>query len=225
MSVRLFCGDCLDVMPTLETGNVDAVITDPPFGVGFDYRTGYDDSLDSYQVVVNTMLTFERCVTEGGFFAVYQPAKHMRLWHKLFDRDWKPIALCKNFVQGGRGDILSATDYVLWWQLGKGRKAKEWQEVFARDWFKCDTTPARRDPLSRGHPCPRPIDGVRYLVECFCPPGGTVLDQYMGSGTTGVACVQTGRNFIGIEIDPDYFSIAQQRIKAAQTEMVQASFA
>ena len=59
------------------------------------------------------------------------------------------------------------------------------------------------------------------IIEHLTNPGDTVADFYMGSGTTGVACVQTGRNFIGIEIDKGYFDIAQQRIEAAQAEMVQ----
>ena len=69
------------------------------------------------------------------------------------------------------------------------------------------------------HPSQKPIQLMRMLVEKFTNPGDTILDPFMGSGTTGVACVQTGRNFIGIEIEPKYFEIAEKRIAEAQLQM------
>jgi site-specific DNA-methyltransferase (adenine-specific) len=64
------------------------------------------------------------------------------------------------------------------------------------------------------HPTQKPVGLIEYLVKTYSNEGDTVLDNTMGSGTTGVACVHTGRNFIGIESDPEYFSIAQQRINS-----------
>jgi DNA modification methylase len=60
---------------------------------------------------------------------------------------------------------------------------------------------------------------MTWCILNYTAHGDTILDPYMGSGTTGVACVQTGRNFIGIEIDPGYFAIAERRIKAAQMQL------
>jgi DNA modification methylase len=60
---------------------------------------------------------------------------------------------------------------------------------------------------------------MRWAIENYTNEGDTILDPFMGSGTTGVACVQTGRNFIGIEIDPTYFAIAERRIKEAQMQL------
>jgi len=216
--IDLRLGDCLELMRDIPDGSVDAVITDPPYGVGFDYGTEYVDSERKYKNVIDNLLHSESLVKPGGFMVVYQPAKHARYWAEWFPREWKPIALLRNFVAGWRGDIVPATDYALWWKVGKGTKARDWQDFFARDWFLCNTAPANRDPLSRGHPCPRPLDGVSYLVKCFCPPNGIVVDLFMGSGTTGVACVKLNRNFIGMEIDPTYFEIAQRRIAEAQAQ-------
>jgi len=70
------------------------------------------------------------------------------------------------------------------------------------------------------HITQKPETVMRYCVERASKPGDTILDPFMGSGTTGVACVQTGRNFIGIEIDPGYFEIAQKRIAEARRQMV-----
>ena len=71
-----------------------------------------------------------------------------------------------------------------------------------------------------GHPTTKPTKLMVALIERMSNPGDTILDPFMGSGTTGVACVQTGRNFIGIEIDPGYFEIAKKRIEQAQLQTV-----
>ena len=69
-----------------------------------------------------------------------------------------------------------------------------------------------------GHPTQKPIALMSLLIEKFTKPGQTVFDPYMGSGTTGVACMNLGRNFIGCEIDPGYFAIAEKRIVEAQAK-------
>ncbi len=72
-------------------------------------------------------------------------------------------------------------------------------------------------PDKRQHPNEKPVGLMRWVLDRLkVPSGATVLDPYMGSGTTGVACVQTGRRFIGVEIDAGYFAIAQRRIEEAQ---------
>lgn len=68
---------------------------------------------------------------------------------------------------------------------------------------------------ANGHPCPKPLGWMTWLVELASNPWEIVLDPFMGSGTTGVACVKLGRRFIGIEIEPKYFDIACKRIEAA----------
>lgn len=69
-----------------------------------------------------------------------------------------------------------------------------------------------------GHPSQKPIALIVELIERYTKPGQTVIDMFMGSGTTGVACAQTGRRFIGIEIDPTYFAIAEKRITEAYAQ-------
>lgn len=220
-TVQLYLGDCLEVLPTLAAGSVDAVVTDPPYGIGFAYAS-HDDDAEQYSVMLWDRLQAAEQILTQGYMAVYQAGLRAKYWATDIPRDWRIIVLPVNFTQGGRGDIVSSTDFVLWWRIGERRgKPKDWQEVFARNWFICDTSPAHRDPLSRGHPCPRSTDGTRYLVQCFTKKNDTVLDLFLGSGTTGVACVKTGRKFIGIEIDPGYFEIAKKRIAEAllQTKM------
>jgi site-specific DNA-methyltransferase (adenine-specific) len=75
-----------------------------------------------------------------------------------------------------------------------------------------------RDVSADNHPTQKPVSLYSYLIQTYTNEGDTVLDITMGSGTTGVACVQLNRNFIGIEIDPTYFAIAQERIRVAQMQ-------
>jgi len=72
---------------------------------------------------------------------------------------------------------------------------------------------------NKNHDCEKPVDLITDLLKASSITADTILDPFMGSGTTGVACVQTGRNFIGIEIDEGYFKIAEKRIKDAQQQM------
>lgn len=72
----------------------------------------------------------------------------------------------------------------------------------------------------REHPAEKPTELIARLIEKSVPDGGTVLDPFMGSGTTGVACMQLGRKFIGCEIDPKYFAITEKRIKQVAMQMI-----
>jgi site-specific DNA-methyltransferase (adenine-specific) len=81
----------------------------------------------------------------------------------------------------------------------------------ARFFYCAKADKADRDD-GNNHPTVKPVDLMRYLVTLVCREGGTVLDPFMGSGTTGIACIRTGRKFIGIERDARYFEIARQRL-------------
>jgi DNA modification methylase len=87
------------------------------------------------------------------------------------------------------------------------------------DWMMASAPRENRDAEAVGHPHQKPLRVMRWLVDLCAPPAAAILDPFMGSGTTGVACVQTGRKFIGIEIDPGYFEIAKKRISEAQLQI------
>jgi DNA modification methylase len=81
--------------------------------------------------------------------------------------------------------------------------------------YGLDWTKHRSNIKTPDHPHQKPVEVVRWLVRTMSNPGDTIFDPFMGSGTTGVACMQLGRNFIGCEIDEDYFKIAEKRISEA----------
>jgi len=219
-NVQLHLGDCLEVMRSMADSSVDAVVTDPPYGIGFKYAT-YDDSPEGYgEWLWSVLLEAERLCKPGSPVFVWQAMPNVRLFGEWFPRNYRIFAACKNFVQMRPIAMQYAFDPVIaWWTDGD-----IWSEgTLSRDYHVANTNPAMRQPgmsnYVNGHPCPRPLDQVQHMVSQWVRPGGTVLDCFAGSGTTGVACVKTGRNFIGIEIDPTYFAIAEKRIAEAQMQL------
>jgi len=214
--------DCLDVLRELPDGCVDAIVTDPPFGIGFKYAT-HIDSPDGYgEWLWERIERAEAASRDGAAMFVWQAMLNVRQFHKWFPREWRLFAAAKNFVQMRPTAMQYSFDpVVVWW---KGISKPFSTGTASRDFHIADTTP--RSPgdhdYVRGHPCPRPLDQVKHIIGQWVPPGGIVLDPFCGSGTTGVACMQTGRRFIGIEIDAGYAEIARRRIADAATSLFDA---
>lgn len=213
----LYLGDCMDVLPTLQ--KVDAVITDPPYGVGFKYES-HDDRPESYEGGYDRwlMAIIEACeslCTPSSPVFVWQSGTHIRLLSARFQRNWRLFVAAKNFVQMRPIAMQHAFDpVVVWWIEGE----KPWSAGTAsRDFHIANTAPVigQANSLERGHPCPRPFDQVSHVINQWVKPGAMTLDPFMGSGTTGVAAIQMGRKFIGIEREPKYFDIACKRIEQA----------
>ena len=206
--VTLLRGDCREILPTL--GKVDALIWDPPWGIGFsEYNTHVDSAADYPEWINQTLLASETLVRDG-WCVVFQGPKRAWEWSRLVPREWRIMACAKNFTQilPGRGPIWS-TDFALFWPSGVPRV----EPGKGRDYHVANT--ANMSSRPKGHPCPRPLDQMTYVVNCFTENEMLVLDPTMGSGTTGAACVALGRRFIGIEIDKRYFDIACRRIEEA----------
>lgn len=202
MTVTLYHGDCLDVLKTLDAGSIDAVVTDPPYGIGFKYNS-YEDSESAWYELINAVLPELRRIAR----VVVMPScaiKRLPWWYANHEPDWL-IA----WYKGSPGHV-SRIGFNDWEpHVVYGRPKRPMHDYFQT---KCGFE-------DNGHPCPKPVAWAKWLVERCAPLGGTILDPFMGSGTTGVACVQTGRNFIGCEIDKGYFDIATKRIEEAQMQM------
>jgi site-specific DNA-methyltransferase (adenine-specific) len=211
--ITIYHADCRDILPHLAPGSVDLVLTDPPYGVGFDYGTGYDDKESGYRDFLWPVLEeSERTISPGGYVVCFQAAKYARQWAEWFPRDWRLLALPKKFVQMLPVNIQWSTDYALFWQPVPLRNP-EYPGI--RDWFVSSETLMGRTPLLAGHPCPRPIDTMTYLVNGFSFQGQTILDPFMGSGTTLRAAKDLGRRAIGIELEERYCEIAAKRLSQA----------
>lgn len=204
--VTLYLGDCRDIVPTLS--GVDAVVTDPPYGIGRDrgmggggfcgktgaprkpsrYEGDWDHEAPSPEMLKMLLRVGENHIIWGGqFFADQLPARGKWLW-------WDK---CQTMPSYGDGELA--------WTDLQGNAVKKF-------------TYALNGMIARGetgqHPTQKPLPLILWCLG-FLPSAQTVLDPFMGSGTTGVAAVQLGRQFIGIEIEPKYFDIACRRIERA----------
>lgn len=183
--VTLYLGDCREVLPTL--GKVDAVVTDPPYGLGKRMQGGTWGAQDH----------------NSGFLK----------WD-LSAPEWFPdlIAGLPSIVWGGNYlPFPPARCWLIWNKIN----AVPTMADFEQAWTNLDRPAKRLDlPVGRvefGHPTQKPLPLMSWCLG-FLPDARTILDPFMGSGTTGVACVQLGRKFIGIELDPAYYDIACRRI-------------
>lgn len=195
---RLALGDCRDILPTLAP--VDAVITDPPFGMGnFVQTTGnvrgeavaWNDDTPPQSVFAELRrISKHRIIWGANFFNCFEPKGGAIIWDKA-----QPMP---NF---SKADIASCTHY---------KKT----EIVRIPWTNFIVTHKGETE----HPCERPVDLYRWCIEYLPQPIASVLDPYLGSGSCGVAAVQMGREFIGIEREPKYFDIAARRIEDAQRQ-------
>lgn len=208
-SATLYLGDCRDILPTLP--KVDAVITDPPYGIGEaagkaktrkggigggKYVKDYgDDNWDDQPISDDLIAAIRQAgrwaVIFGGNYYSMPPAKCWLVWDK----------------ENGESDFADCE--LAWTNLPKAvrRIRYMWNGML------------RANGEKRGdHPTQKPIGVMEWAINHVPTPNSLILDPFMGSGTTGVACMNLGRSFIGIEREPKYFDIACRRIEDAQRQ-------
>lgn len=193
--VRLICGDCRDVLPTL--GKVDAVVTDPPYGIGWKPRVNHQDQkwVDVIDFDISSFLIGRFNLIWGGqYFADRLPVSEGWL-------TWCKRPLNCDF---SNDDRTYATTELAWRDWGKAK--------FISHVWDGGMRAGAAENRTFCHPSQKPIEVMEWCVRQVPIDARTILDPFMGSGTTGVAAVRLGRKFIGIEIDEGYFSIACRRI-------------
>lgn len=214
MLVELHLGDCLDYMRSMPDKSVDAVITDPPYGIG----KAEWDHIDFFPFIENLISTFSRILIDHGIAFVWIP-KNKIYELKKFSFPFSIFIETKNFAQKRASDILiDCWVPVLLYRNGDYSRATNNEK--GKNWFMVNSANTSKsspnNPRNIEHPTAKDVEICKYMIESVSGYGDTILDPFMGSGTTGVACVQTGRNFIGIEINPTYFALAERRIAEAQ---------
>lgn len=201
----LYHANCFDVLPSLN--GVGAAVTDPPYCIGFQYRS-YDDSPKHYHDLMSRLVPELRRVTGDGPSFVWQSPLKADQWHRYFPKGFRIVAACKVYPNCGGKRLCLSWDPVIFWS-GKTHLCHE----LPRDWLLSDLTKWDGYTGDNPVPCPRPLAQVQYFVNSV--KADSILDPFLGSGTTGVAAVLAGKRFIGIEQDPVYFEYACQRITKA----------
>jgi len=230
------CGDCLDILPDLSTNSIDMVLCDPPYGTTackWDSVIPLEPMWKELKRVIKPnsviVMTASQPFTSKLISSNYNMFKYCWIWEK-------PCAT--GFLNARVMPLKNYEDVCVFKYKGKGlynpqmTKGKPYTAKKGRSGFSTTADPTiqkggyitinkgQRFPLSiirinneKGlHPTQKPVPLMEYLIKTYTFPGQIVLDFAMGSGTTGVACKNTNRKFIGIELDEKYFKIARKRL-------------
>ena len=231
-------GDCLEVLASIENPNVDAIITDLPYGTTackWDavipmpemWRTYYTVSRFDAPIILTAMQPFTShlCISNLAAF------KYELIWHKTrnshpFFANKRPLPQHENVLVFCRGQhtynpqkIKSNKPHKIQVAIGRtngdeGGRKWEGETKTSDERFPNSVVQISNPSLEAGlHPTQKPVGLMEWLIRSYTNEGDTVLDSCMGSGSTGVACVRTGRNFIGIERDAAHYATAIERIK------------
>lgn len=231
--MKLYNADCFDIFPTLKTKSIDMILCDLPYGTT---KNRWDMVLD----IDSLWSAYTRLIKDNGAIVLFGDGlftatlmlSNKEMWR--YNLVWDKRVGC-DFLNANFKPMKSHEDIMVFYKkkpvynkqywystpyktLTNGRASDNYGK---RDFIGSESADGRRNPLTiisfardsnRIHPTQKPVALLEYLIKTYTNGGDTVLDNCMGVGSTGVACARTGRNFIGIEKDSDFFSKATERI-------------
>ncbi|MEM1688936.1 MAG: site-specific DNA-methyltransferase [Candidatus Hadarchaeales archaeon] len=204
---KIICGDCFVLIKKIPDGCVDAIITDPPYGL---YKEGVcsDEDLTTFYKVLPECY---RVLKKNAFFITFFSTKFLP---KLFKNNpftyfWQIILYCP---EGAVKSPIGITKYMscLVFKKGNPRIVLRNKDIFV-------DTPGKMIEPDEGfinHPTPKPKHFIREILRMFTKEGDLILDPFIGSGSTAVACKQLNRRFIGFEINEKYCQLANRRLSS-----------
>lgn len=208
--IVIYHADCRDILPLIEPGSIDLVLTDPPYGVDFDtdftrftggvsasfstHAKVHDDDVDFDPALITN--TFARAILFGAnVFSDRLPTGSWIVWDKR--------------SPGGSKNVMSDGE-VAWKSWGHG------VYIYAHTWDGFNRASERG---TAHHPTQKPVSLMRWIVNKWSKHGDLILDPYMGSGPIAKACADTGRRYIGIELEERYCEIAAKRLQQSVLPM------
>lgn len=231
--IQLYNDDCKNIIPTLPDNSVDLVVTDPPYQFGNIHGSGMfsESNFEKYgrsrnidflhdlekldSVVFNPVEMLDMLKPKMKSFYGYFFCNKMLIadyinWARKQNYTYDVLVMAKsNPIPAHSTHHVSDLEYIILIRAkGTFFQGKGFDLDYYRKWFLTGCT-------KRIHPAEKPLELVKRLVNISSPRGGVILDCYMGSGTTGVACKELERDFVGIEIDKRYYEICERRINEA----------
>ena len=204
---KIICGDCLEVMRGLPDKCVDLVLTDPPYGIGEakgknktrgKLAKAKDYGVDDWD---------DRIPERGVFDEIRRVSKHAIIFGGNYFAEYLANSPC--WLVWDKDNSGDFADCELAWTNFHTAVRKftfRWNGMLQGDMKEKET---------RYHPTQKPVKLFRQILDSYSNPGDIILDPFLGSGTTAVACVETGRHFIGIELEEKYCEIARRRVAEA----------
>lgn len=243
----MYEGDCLEIMPTLADKSIDMILVDPPYGINYKDWDRFDNFINFTEKWVSECF---RVLKENGSFYSFMGWSNVSEFKILLDKygnikNW--ITWHRTKGRGSNSNYKSMKEEILFYTKGK---TYTWNEqkmlkkhIFPyvkdgqpRGWFtneegiKCRwtgignvwfyTVPFWKMPEYMGHPAQKPVMMYERMILSSSNEGDTILDPFAGSGTTGVACLNTNRKFILIEKDPNYCKQIKERLNKIYEEKV-----
>ena len=238
LDYSLYKGDCIEIMKDIADKSIDLILCDLPYGTTqakWDVLIPYEDLWKAY----------ERIIKDNGAIVLFsQPPFNMILGCsnlKLFRYEWIwEKTKATGHLNANRMPMKAHENILVFYKKlpvynpqmrlsdhrfgeiaksGHGSplygKQRQTQYVFSGKFYPIDIIIFSKDDEKQVHPTQKPLDLLKYMIKTYTNPGQLVLDNCMGSGNTGVACAYTGRNFIGIEKDEEFFKIASDRVTEA----------
>ena len=225
MMSKLYNDDCIKKFATMPRNKVDAIITDPPYKISRDNnfktmnRAGIDfGEWDKDFDLTDWIKYCEPVLKKGGNIVIFNDWKNMSY---IVDELEKNNFEVKDLIRWEKTNPMPRnrdrrfiTDYeVAVWAVKKGGKwtFNRLSEAYERPEIVCGIT-SKKEKIDGGHPTQKPVEVMEWLIKRLSNENDIILDPFMGSGSTGVACKNTNRKFIGIELDKDYYNMAMKRL-------------
>ena len=205
---KIYCGDCLGIMKKIDDKSIDLVLTDPPYGIGSSNvkrggkRSGRSLAKSRYYEFADWD---NNKPSKEIFNEIFRISKNQIIFGGEHLSHLLPQSRGWIFWDKDTGDNQYADGELIWTSFDKAlRKFKwQWKGIFQED---------MRHKEIRFHPTQKPIKLFCRILRDYSNENDLILDPFLGSGTTAIACKQLNRNFIGIEINPDYVDIANRRL-------------
>lgn len=230
-NITLLNGDCIELMNNIPDKSIDMILCDLPFGLTnneWDVQIPFDILWEQYRRVVKengaVVLNCQQPFTSQLILSNLKDFKYCWTWYKR---------QCSGFLNAKKQPLRNCEDIAVFYQnqctynpqmrLGKlqvkatGRGSDNYGDYTYQPHISDEYYPTTllEFPLPRfkdGHPTQKPVELLEYLIKTYTNEGDTVLDNCMGSGSTGIACINTNRKFIGMELNTEYFNMAKDRI-------------
>ena len=238
MKDQVICGDCLEVMKDIPDKSIDMILCDLPYGTTackWDTIIPFEPLWKQYKRVIKDngaiVLTASQPFTSALVMSNIKMFKYQWVWNKKLAGNGilakiQPLKIhedvlifskgkCKYFPEMTKGILRKKlTSNLKVSEINNGDGVKKCQETYNDTYYPTSIIDFSLAGLRKGrlHPTQKPVALFEYLIKTYTNESETVLDNCMGSGTTGVACKNLNRNFIGIELDLEYFKIAEKRI-------------
>lgn len=238
--IQLYNGDCIDVMQQIPDKSIDGIISDPPYAVNFK-NDFYNDDKDF--VLSQMPLWYKewyRVLKDNCYMFLFVGVKTLHNWIEEGIKagfTYKNIIATRSFNNGaptpknnfgfqfqpvllfskGDGKAFNKVDFIPtsaeWLKDKRNKNPKPYTYAYP-NWIKTEWAFASaKNSVKNNHPNEKNVELIKFFVELSTNENEIVLDSFMGCGTTGIACQKTKRDFIGIELDTNYFNIAKERIE------------